>query len=790
MRFSEPFGTRPAWTRRSAAATRALAGAALAIAAAACGGGPGREQELPPAAVIPQPVTMEVSNGVFTLSRKATLRASGGEAALNAASYFADLMRRTAGFDLEVLPGGGLADAGVVFALDPAGPPHVGAYRIEVAADRAHIVAATPEGLFYGAATFWQLATPASEEAARIRTLKIEDAPGFSWRGVMLDSARHYQSPAFIKRFIDLMALHKLNVFHWHLTDDQAWRLEIRKHPALTDVGAFRVPAGEAERDLDPQTGEARRYGGYYTQEEVREIVAHAKSRFVTIVPEIDMPGHVQAATVAYPALAAGKTRPQAVSSDWGVFPDIFNVEEGTFAFLEDVLEETAALFPGPFIHVGGDEVVKDRWREDPAVQARMKAFGIEDETALQGYFTRRIGGLLAGMNRRLVGWDEILEGGLADSAVVMSWRGVEGAIEAARKGYETVLSPAPDLYFDNRQSALNSEPPGRGNVISLESVYRFNPYPEELSRNQRSHIRGVQANIWTEHIRTEARVEHMTFPRIAALAEIAWTPGAEKDWPRFLDRLALMLARYDALGVNYARSAFMPRIEVERADDGARVRLDTQAGYGEIRYTLDGAAPGADSPVYHEPLFVDSPVILTAATFIAGRTVASASDRIDGANHLRRKSQELRPCAGDLVLNLEDDAPLHGPRAVFLVDIMNPCWIFEDAELSGVTEIEAAVGQVPFNFQIGEAIEHIQLAPPRTPYGELEARLACDGEVLTSLSLEPAHDNPGVTLLRGAMKPVQGRHDLCLRFTGETIDPLWVLDEIRLTSGERETAQ
>lgn len=789
--------------RESAAITRASAfdvptaakrclrlAAALTLGlAAACQNGqrsPADKDARASIAVIPAPASVELLDGAFALARNARVHVVGDEKALRIAGYFADLMRRTAGFALTPEASTGpVPSDGVIFLLqeDLSLPPE--GYRIEVAPERAAVTASTPEGLFYGAVTLWQLATPAEGAAARIPALTIEDAPGLEWRGAMLDSARHYQSPDFIKSFIDWMALHKLNVFHWHLTDDQAWRLEIKQYPKLTEVGAWRAPAGAAERDMDPATGRPHLYGGYYTQEDVRDIVAYAKERFVRIVPEIDMPGHAQAAIVAYPELGAGNDRPKAVSSDWGVFPYAYNVDDATFQFLENVLAETAALFPGAYIHVGGDEVVKDHWRADAGAQARLAELGLEDETELQGYFTRRIGAFLEGEGRRLVGWDEIIEGGLGDSAVVMSWRGVTGAIEAARQGHDAVLSPAPDLYFDNRQSGLPDEPPGRGNVIALESVYRFNPYPDGLTADQRAHVKGVQANIWTEHIRTAERVEHMTFPRLAALAEVAWAPAAEKDWPGFVRRLVPMLERYEALGVDYAKSAFTPRIRIGKAGGGARVRLDSQAGAGEIRYTLDGSAPDASSPLYDKDLTIEPPAVLTATTFIDGKAVASARADIDGRNHLRRKSQELQTCESNLVLNLEDDAPLQGERAVFLIDIMKPCWIFPQADLTDVSEIEADVGQVPFNFQIGEDIEKISFRPPRTPEGELDVRRdSCDGDIVASLPLAPAAGNPGVTTIRGDLAHLSGAHDLCFAFTSDGIDPMWAIDQVRLVPG------
>ena len=537
----------------------------------------------------------------------------------------------------------------------------------------------------------------------------------------MLDSARHYQSPEFIKRFIDVMAQHKLNVLHWHLTDDQAWRLEIKKYPKLTSVGAWRVPAGAAAAaDIDPATGKPRLHGGFYSQDQVRDIVAYAALRHIAIVPEIDVPGHASAAIAAYPQLAVAD--PSRVTnheslppSDWGVYPNLFNVEESTFAFLEDVLGEVAALFPGEYVHVGGDEAVKNQWKASARVQTRMRELGVSNEAELQSHFIQRMEKYLNGRGKRLIGWDEILEGGLAPNATVMSWRGIEGAVAAAAAGHDAVLSPQPTLYFDYRPLNMAGQP-GRGRVIDVEEVYRFDPAPGGLNEEQRRHILGLQANIWTEHMRTEDRVAYQAFPRAAAVAEVAWSPATAIDWASFSRRLPEQLARYRMVGMKYADSS-----------------------------AVTAPTPG------------------------------------------RRASRDLKLCTSNLVLSLEDDAPLQGDRAVFHVDLMNPCWIYEDVDLRKGTTIAATVGQLPFNFQIGEDVKKIPLRAPATSAGELEVRLdGCDGEKVAVLPLAPAAANQAVTKLPAATISARaGQHDLCFMFTQSKIDPFWVIDAVELVSAE-----
>ncbi|HEY2574296.1 MAG TPA: beta-N-acetylhexosaminidase, partial [Verrucomicrobiaceae bacterium] len=439
------------------------------------------------------------------------------------AAYFADLVYRTRGLRLVSQHNGRRAIV-IRRLVDPDATGKEG-YRLEVTPAGVTISASKSTGLFYGTITLWQLLTQTSGALTNVvlPALQIDDAPRFAWRGLMLDSVRHFQSVDFIKTIIDAMAREKLNVLQWHLTDDQGWRLEIKKYPRLTEVGAWRVPAGAAEQlDIDPQTQRPRLYGGYYSQDQVRDLVAYAAVRNITIVPEIEMPGHAMAAIVAYPWLGSVAQAPAATSGDWGIFPYLYNVNEESFAFLEDVLTETMALFPNVYIHVGGDEAVKDQWKTSPAVQARMRALGIADEDALQGWFIQRMEKFLEAHGRRLIGWDEVLQGGVGPDATIMSWRGINGGVTAAKAGHDVVLSPAPSLYFDFRQAEGRNEPSGRNPIVTLSNVYDFDPAPAALTADERRHIIGVQANVWTEYIREQDNVGYAVFPRAAALAELA----------------------------------------------------------------------------------------------------------------------------------------------------------------------------------------------------------------------------------------------------------------------------
>ncbi|WP_309089983.1 family 20 glycosylhydrolase [Phenylobacterium sp.] len=698
-----PANARARFERLGAAVTAAAILACASPAAAA------------PGDVTPIPAEVTVHAGGFRVPETGAIAVPAGDAAARrTAEILADLTAKAGGPKLSVATAG----RGVVMLKRE---------RVKFSGDEAYALAVTPTGievraptdagLFRGAMSAWQLLTEPRPPgaAAIIPAQTIDDAPRFGWRGLMLDSARHYQSPEFIKALIDAMAAHKLNVLHWHLTDDQAWRLEIRKYPKLTDVGAWRVPAGEGPaRDIDPATGKPRLYGGFYTQAQAREIVAYAAARHVTVVPEIEMPGHASAAVAAYPQLAAAPNPPKDVPADWGVYPALFNVEEGTIRFLQDVLDEVIAVFPSTYIHVGGDEAVKDQWKASPQVQARMKALGIADEHHLQSWFIHRMEKHLSSRGRRLIGWDEILEGGLAPNATVMSWRGISGAVAAAKAGHDTVLSPAPTLYFDHRQSASPAEPPGRGKVISLKDVYAFDPTPSELTPEQQRHLLGLQANLWTEHVRTEARAAHMMFPRGLAVAELGWSRPERLGWEGFERRSKESVARLRAMGFPAAQSA----------SDGVHTPRDPR----------------------------------------------------------RRDNRELAPCTDKIVLALEDDAPVRGERAVFLTDIMESCWTWKDAELTGIGAIRIRVGQLPFNFQIGEDIKKVTLRASKTPEGELEVRVGdCKAPPVAVIPLTEAAKNPAVTELRAALPGASGRRDLCFTVARPKVEPIWAIASVEL---------
>ncbi len=431
-------------------------------------------------------------------------------------------------------------------------------YRLNALPDRIEIVAQKPAGIFYGIQTLRQmLPTQVFRQGMQsgvewnVSCAKVEDKPRFAWRGAHLDVGRYFMPKEFLLKFVDLLAIHKLNTFHLHLTEDQGWRIEIKKYPRLTEVGSWRK---NSMLVYDPATYDGKPHGGFYTQEDLRELVAYAKDRFVTVVPEIEMPGHSQAAIAAYPELGNQKETLE-VGTKWGVVENVYNAEDATIQFNKDVLTEVMDIFPSTFIHVGGDEVPKKQWKESPAAQAKMKSLGLKDEHELQSWFIKQIDDFLTQKGRRLIGWDEILEGGLAPGATVMSWRGEEGGIAAAKSGHDVVMAPGEWTYLDHYQARDHTkEPHAIGGFLPLEKVYSYDPIPSHLSAREAQHVLGTQGQLWTEYIPDVKHVEYMAFPRLCALSEVAWSPAEGKDFSAFKSRLATHLERLRARDVSFRK--------------------------------------------------------------------------------------------------------------------------------------------------------------------------------------------------------------------------------------------
>lgn len=478
------------------------------------------------------------------------------------------------------------------------------AYQITVNENLITITGVTEAGVFYGIQTL-RKSTPIGENLqVAYAPATINDAPRFSYRGMHLDVARHFQPVDYIKKYIDLLAIHNINRFHWHLTEDQGWRIEIKKYPKLTEIGSVRK-----ETVIGKNTGEydGTPHGGFYTQEEIKEIVKYAEERYITIIPEIDMPGHMLAALAAYPELGC-TGGPYEVERTWGVFDDILCAgKEETFQFVEDVLTEVMGLFPSEYIHIGGDEAPKVRWEECPRCQAKIKELGLKNgprhkkEFYLQSYFTERVEKFLNDHGRKLIGWDEILEGQLAPNATVMSWRGMGGGIEAAKMGHDVIMTPTTYCYFDYYQTTdTENEPYAIGGYVPVELVYNFEPVPAELTEEQKKHILGPQANLWTEYIKESSHVEYMTLPRLSAMCEVQWTQPEKKNYKDFLTRLPQLLALYDKLGYKYATHIFDIQANLTPNFETNSLNIEfSTIDNTDIYYTLDGTEPTAASTRY-----------------------------------------------------------------------------------------------------------------------------------------------------------------------------------------------
>ncbi|MGW2686050.1 beta-N-acetylhexosaminidase [Streptomyces sp. NPDC001414] len=512
--------------------------------------------------VIPEPRSMAShGDGFFELDADTALVAQEG--AERTARWLRDTLGAACGLPLPTRPDA--RDNAVRLSLDPAVTEELGAegYRLAVTPGGVHLAGGGPAGLFWGAQTLRQLLGPDAFRRAplpgrtwRLPLSLVQDAPRFRWRGLMLDVARHFMPKEGVLRYLDLMAAHKLNVFHFHLTDDQGWRIRIERHPRLTEVGSWRARTKFGHR-ASP-LWEEKPHGGHYTQDDIREIVAYAAERHITVVPEIDLPGHSQAAITAYPELGntdVVDTASLTVWDSWGISPNVLAPTDNTLRFYEEVFEEVLELFPSEFIHVGGDECLKDQWRASPAAQARIKELGLADEDELQAWFVGHFAAWLSARGRRVIGWDEILEGGIAEGAAVASWRGFGGGIAAARAGHDVVMCPEQHVYLDHRQADGADEPVPIGYVRTLEDVYRFEPVPPGLDASLTHRVLGTQANLWTEVMENPARVDYQAFPRLAAFAEVAWSAlpaPAERDFTAFERRMAAHYRRLDALGVGY----------------------------------------------------------------------------------------------------------------------------------------------------------------------------------------------------------------------------------------------
>ena len=589
-----------------------------------------------PINLIPQPVSVQPQSGVFTLNKATTIQYNQAEGKA-VADMLSQQLNRPTGFGLVAKPGN---SGKIQLNLTSTPDAQLGqeGYRLDASSKGVIITANRPAGLFYGMQTLVQLLpkeieskTPTMEIWA-LPAVKITDYPRFGWRGIMLDVSRHFFTKDEVKQYIDQLAKLKYNTFHWHLTDDNGWRIEIKSLPKLTEIGAWRVArSGHYGDRAEPKPGEPTPYGGFYTQNDIREVVAYAQARNVTIVPEIDVPGHSMAALAAYPELSCTKAQvsvnPGTPFSDWygnGTFKmKVENTlnpsDENVYEFLDKVFTEVAALFPNPYIHVGGDECYKGYWAQDPGCQALMKQLNIRHVEDLQGYFMGRVEKILTAKGKKLLGWDEILESGISPGATVMSWRGIKGGIEAAQSGHNVVMTPTTFAYIDYNQGDPTIEPPIYAN-LRLQKSYSYEPVPDGVDAN---YILGGQGNLWTEQIPTLRYAEYMTYPRAWALAEVFWSPKKVKNWPNFVQRTEAHFDRADIAQVNYSRAMYDAIVRTSMKDGKLRLELASEAPGLDLYYTIDDTMPDSFSTKYSQPIDLpDGPITLRVITYRAGKPI------------------------------------------------------------------------------------------------------------------------------------------------------------------------
>ena len=658
--------------------------------------------------IIPAPAEVKLGKGVFTITANTRLvfLGSGMDNSMNFLNWY---LKNNYGFQLRTETKTGQPNV-IMLNYERMDNSIPGAYNMEIGKDNIQINADNEQGLFYAVQTLIQLLPVEKNKELAVPQLSIVDSPRFAYRGLHLDVSRHFFPVDFVKKYIDYIALHKLNYFHWHLTEDQGWRIEIKKYPKLTQVGSWRNGTIIGRY---PGTGnDNKKYGGFYTQAQVRDIVAYAKKRYVTIVPEIEMPGHSSAAIASYPALSCfpGKSTPipanmsskkstdeqakgriKLVQETWGVFDDVFCAgKENTFKFLQDVLDEVLALFPSKFIHVGGDECPKTHWKTCPNCQKRIKDNNLKDEHELQSYFIQRIEKYLNSKGRILIGWDEILEGGLAPNAVVMSWRGEQGGIDAAKQDHDVIMTPGNPVYFDHTQT-LNEDSVTIGGYNPLDKVYGYEPVPRELTEVQARHVLGAQANMWTEYMKNPSKVEYMLFPRLAALSEVLWSPKNMRNWQDFERRLPIQLKRYDLWKTNYSTAYYDLKATILPSADLTGVNWKLESKLKDTRISFHKTLTANDPP--NPPPFIEYTVPIP----ITDNAEFSAWTWVDGRQTNRIKQKFSFNAATGKKINLKTEPAKNypGDGAFTLVNgVINEKGLARSSEFMGFlgTDCEAVI--------------------------------------------------------------------------------------------------
>jgi len=698
--------------------------------------------------IIPQPYRIQKTGDIFRFSPNVALGVGDGISTDNLI-FFNQYFRSLAGYDLKNDKNTGALQ----LRIDSVAVAQVEGYKLSVTAKQISIIGHDQAGMFYGLQSLIQLLHKASGKIT-VQGCTIEDHPRFAYRGMHLDVSRHFFKVDAIKKWIDLLALYKINTFHWHLTDDQGWRIEIKKYPLLQSISAYRDETIIGHKRDSPHRFDGKRYGGYYTQEEVKAVVAYATQRHITIVPEIEMPGHALAALSAYPELGC-TGGPYKAATYWGIFDDVYCAgNERTFTFLQNVLDEVLPLFPSRYIHIGGDECPKTKWKTCPKCQQRIKDEHLKDEHELQSYFIGRMEKYLNSKGRQIIGWDEILEGGLASGATVMSWTGEEGGIAAAKMHHNAIMTPEKYVYLDYYQSLYPSEPLAGGGYTPLSKVYNYEPITKELSGDEAQYIKGVQANAWSEYLASTTQAEHQIFPRILALAEIGWTTKGNKSYPNFLKRLRYEQPLLKQLHINAANTFDEITDSVTQSTNHqVQLALNSTLPGGQIYYTTDGTAPGLKSKKYGKPFIVTSSGQIKAAVFSGAKQIG----------RVYQKDFYLHKAIGKTVTLTNQPQGGYNPGNTFgLVNGVFGSKLYNDGQWYGFNgdDLEAVVdlGKIEPVSQLGINILKYHWQKMWEPT-LLTFETSTDGKNYTEVYRQTTFNDNGINAVRANIKATQARY-------------------------------
>jgi hexosaminidase len=697
--------------------------------------------------IIPMPASISEKADSFLLDKQ-TVIVANNESDKKTAALFNTWLKELTGYELEIKDQG---EKNAILLHTGNDTTNAEGYTLNVDHNNVTINGNSGSGTFYGVQTLIQLLPLEKARALYVPGVSITDAPRFAYRGLHLDVSRHFFSVEFVKKYIDLLAMHKMNTFHWHLTDDQGWRIEIKKYPRLQEIASKRKETMAGRYDDNKYDGKP--YGGYYTQEQVKEVVQYAADHFVTVIPEIEMPGHALAALAAFPNLGC-TGGPYEVGTHWGVYDDVFCAgNDSVFLFLQDVLDEVLPLFPGKYIHIGGDECPKVRWEKCPKCQARMKQEGLKDEHALQSYFIQRMEKYLNSKGRQIIGWDEILEGGLAPNATVMSWRGIEGGITAAKQKHDVIMTPGEFCYFDHYQSRGANEPLAIGGFLPVSKVYSYEPIPTELSSDEAKYVKGAQANLWSEYINNNDYMEYMVYPRASALSEVLWSPKDKRNYDNFVDRLKIHVKRLDLKKVNYAKHVFEVTGAVsDNGKGGVQVVLATQLDGGKIFFTTDSTAPTPQATPYTQAIQISQAGTVRAQVFLDGKPFGNEFIQTFAFHKGMAKKVTLIAAADKS----------HSPASTFtLVNGIQGSGDYNDNEWFGFkgTNMEAVVelDSIQDIHQVGINTINVKgdwIYPPK----QVVFAVSDDGKTYKEVYKQNAFVQEGINKVRGTLQQVRGR--------------------------------